>query len=510
MVRITYTLPSVRALRNYDLLHTIFSFLDKATLANCATVNKQWNDFALDYLYRSIYDEDLVSTLAPTIYTRAFGQMYTVLKRPFGELRWDRFRMYAGRIREIDCQNPWVAAGILDAISANVNSSHFSRLTSVKIALPCPMAYAEMFMQFLTEKVENVTFYTTHEQDCYEWLFDEVTKRAPKVKSLRVETNPRVKEYNNLPTPATISKLRHLTSLSLTGFPCSISMLREFSKLPCLENIELRPFDSKPVKLIPWTDDMFPSLKGINIYTDLEELIDNDWFPASLHRLDSRWRTLRNIKIIFPKYNAAGIQECLSRIATTCPQLEKLTIMPLSFAKNDTNILTLDDILPISSMKKLKELFIRAPSFQMGDTEVADLVKILPELTSLELTSFDICRRIFKRPSDADITTLTPALLPRLAKVRPNMTRLSLYLDATEVPKIPRNLSRSRFTNMNTIDFGSSPCVASIKLGNLLAKTIPHPHNLEHDNCLQYAKDWNKTILRAGKKALLASRRGRS
>lgn len=294
-----------------------------------------------------------------------------------------------------------------------------------------------------------------------------VTERTPDLTHIYLQPLMAMRSYDLL-LPM-LSSLRSLTTITLSRWLLSHSVLVCLSTLPALECIQFLPegdasyswYLSALSRVAPafgvLADDAFPSLRDLSLSCDIEEaeILLCDSPKSACPHLTQLYVHSVNIE------EPSKVQSFLSKLAERFPALEALAldiVMDVVTAKAESiEPLTFDNLRPLLSLTHLEQLEIRhnLPLIYSA-SDLVELGTALPNLFSLVLNCEPLC---------TDLPPITLDVLPAIAEHFPHLRVLGLCVDAetiTDTLRTPAPSSKPRFPALEVINFGSSPIAEDV------------------------------------------------
>ena len=199
---------------------------------------------------------------------------------------------------------------------------------------------------------------------------------------------------------------------------------------------------------------VLPDPPNLSKLQSLDLPVDVEYFKYFIERCQ-RFENLKSLRVWVSGRLATDLFETLFRdISTKCRHLKHLTIKGAKIPDDDPEqTLTLEVFKHLKEFPDLASLYVNEEHIQSIPVSDSELVDLLVECRNLTSGYLNASPLIYKCS-----TTLTPAFLSRIAKEKPGMKYIGLFLNYKNPPeKLDiSNCEDARFNNLETLDFGTS------------------------------------------------------
>ncbi|KAJ3906740.1 hypothetical protein F5879DRAFT_613906 [Lentinula edodes] len=478
-----------------EILHRISYFCDPPTNAITAVVCKGWSDESLNRLWYQVDDlEQLLSLFGELrAYSRPYQEGHYYLYRDGRPTHkgWLRFQtIYQHRIRilgPITDQDSYLEP--LAALAMLRSSGPLLPRLHTLIWENCAFEETrndERCLMFMNESVR--TFKIAGDPaddtiiDSLETLFSCTSARMPKLTSLEVDFPP-LDEYQ-LPLLDLVRNLPDLTELIIPPFPGltvilqSLSNLGRSSRLSHLGIASSKAADSDEPGEVTVID-----LSGVEShgFSQLRMLHIHATYDAASQIFLQTW-PLTEVSIhCHTPASIIATAELVSRIASSCPNLEELTLSffdmsietLITLEDAPPQLVTISDLEPLLRCAKISLFHLDTIwPLSLSDTDIQRLARSWPSLRYLSLTPVPG----FLVPERVDKVSLRSLL--HLAKSCPKLCDLHLLFDNQDVQlddllqelRIKGILQFKRLLNFGV---GFSPIHDWLGVATFLSKILP-------------------------------------
>ncbi|KIO33673.1 hypothetical protein M407DRAFT_241022 [Tulasnella calospora MUT 4182] len=442
----------------YELLREVFTHADRKTTATAACSSKTLSTPALDVLWRVVPRASFLFSLLCPLEGAASYDGHSCRRFDFDRdlhpADWKRFLPYSRRVEELSCMD--------EILGDRWNEPSHKALAKVSSSRPADLTLADVFprLRSLTWNVyshkvlRNMSMFLVPSLTFLEIKIDNVVEYKPMsafLKQLQARCAPNLRELR-LNTDFAIStveeevldllkEMSRLERLILPRFWTNDRLFGVVAGLPSLQYIGQRKSywwgnsDDTDGGLMPAIEalqkDAFPALQDITYDTlnlfESKKLFTHPHAPKQLISL-----CVTSNKLETPHQ----VQDFLSAISETLVNLQDLDIgltFPVSDAPDHSTDVTFATLQPVTLLPKLSH-FGLATHFpiKMDDAELdawTDCAwgRRLKVLWLNETPAYAIQREI-----KSDLTLKALDILARNCR---NLEELSIFVNATEVPK---------------------------------------------------------------------------
>ncbi|KIK20220.1 hypothetical protein PISMIDRAFT_682506 [Pisolithus microcarpus 441] len=455
-----------------ELLHLIFSFLDKESNVSNACVCKFWSDIALDTVWKEVDDLiHLFSILQPV--SMDMHGTYQFEDIP-GVSDWARFQKYARRVRCVRFNSDsreGAAEAVLDEVARTRTS--FEILPNLReLVWTChDLCDLQRCLLFLHGQLKHLTVPMWSELGKPSPLLADICARAPNLHTLRLHINE--SDTQLLDQIQVVARnLHHLRKIVLPEFHFTSEVIQELSRMPNLGVIEFQhdlamgPGNPKNVEQFApvLADGAFPALYDLNLTAridDLERFFHNPFAPVNITTLYVN---------SYARHSAAEVHSFLSTLSQECKRLSRLHVILLNKDINQTactedeqlSFCTLQPLFSISDLTWF-EIMHKYP-LRITQDEVEELAMRLPSLEALELNP----EPLFTRNPTLDLEALLP-----FANHCPKLRYLGLFMHATSFEAPSARASFKRLHALQIMNVGTSTVQSPKAVAAFLSLLLP-------------------------------------
>ncbi|KAI5996722.1 hypothetical protein EDD15DRAFT_2364872 [Pisolithus albus] len=452
-----------------ELLHLIFSFLDKKSNVSNACVCKFWSDIALDTVWKEVDDLiHLFSILQPISLEMHGTYQFEDIPRVSD---WARLQKYARRVRCLRFDS-YSMEGALEAVLDEVarTRTSFEILPNLReLVWMCDdLCDLQRGLLFLHGQLRHLTVPMWSDPSP---LLADICARAPNLHTLSLHNNEfDMQLFDQIQVVA--RNLHHLRKIVLPEFHFTSEVIQELSRMPNLSvvefkhNITMGPGNPKNVEQFApvLADGAFPALYDLNLTAridDLERFFQSPFAPVNITTLyvDS-----------YTRHSAVEVQSFLSTLSQECKRLSRLHVILLNKEINQTactedeqlSFCTLQPLFSISDLTWF-EIMHKYP-LRITQDEMEELAMRLPSLEALELNP----EPLFARNPTLDLEALLP-----FAHHCPKLRHLGLFMHATgfEVPSA--RASFKGFHALQILSVGTSTVQSPKAVAAFLSLLLP-------------------------------------
>lgn len=484
-------------LNDIVLLDHIFSLAENSLLARCALVCSDWSRSALAILWDELASVvPLLSILAPLV-TSDEDPAFQVFARPILPRNWDRFHLYARRVRRLTISNKdaltlshSVAVELLRKRPNLVLTPNLVKLylnSNVQNSVSTQLA-RDLAMLFMNENLREFMTDLPQEPESVDDLFYEIADRMPRLQALLLNSNfYRSSAPYESSLVELLSSQKSLTTICVPQNALSLTILEALSKLPSLKNIhvDLRDMDWQGITferlpLEPFLGiGSFPRLEGLRLTVTCEEVIP----LLKKTSLPDRLKQLSVFPATLP--SAETIKELLETITLTCSSLVSLVLDAIPLDWNADHYLeqvnrnnyrvTSSTLLALNNLPHLETFRIRYPfPLLVPNSSLITFLLRFPKLTKLE---FNCIPMLWREPDNIIPPFLDVNIISEIARALPLLQDLTLYLPQID-PDILVGLINCPDTpvlsKLRELDLSSTRISEELKypLGEYLGKVI--------------------------------------
>ncbi|KAI6127220.1 hypothetical protein F5141DRAFT_379131 [Pisolithus sp. B1] len=455
-----------------ELLHLIFSFLDKESNVSNARVCRFWSDIALDAVWKEVDDMiHLFSILKPVLMN--MHGTYEFVDIP-GVSDWARFHKYARRVRCLRFNSDSVqgeAEVVLDEVARTRTS--FEILPNLReLVWTChDLSDLQRCLLFLHGQLKYLTVSMWSEPGKPSPLLADICARAPNLHTLKLHIkDPDMQLFGQI--QLVVRNLHYLRKIVLPEFHFTSEVIQELSRMPNLGVIEFQhdlamgPGNPKNVERFApvLTHGAFPALYDLNLTAridDLERFFQDPFAPVNITTLYVN---------SYAKHSAAEVRSFLSTLSQECKCLSRLHVILLNKEINQTpctederlSFFTLQPLFSISNLTWF-EVMHKYP-LRITQDEIEELAMRLPSLEALELNP----EPLFTRKPTLDLEALLP-----FTNHCPKLRYLGLFMHATgfEVPSA--RASFKPFHALQVLNVGTSTVESPKAVAAFLSLLFP-------------------------------------
>ncbi|KAI6141622.1 hypothetical protein BKA82DRAFT_2634167 [Pisolithus tinctorius] len=418
-----------------ELLHLIFSFLDKKSNVSSACVCKFWSDIALDAVWREVDDLiQLLSILNPVFMSVAGAYQFEDIP---GVSDWNRFHKYARRVRCLRFDSSSIEGEVevvLDDVARTRTS--FEILPNLRELVWTCRALSDLqrCLLFLHGRLKYLTVSLWSHLGEPGPLLTDICARAPNLHTLKLHVkDPNMQMLGQI--QVVVRNLHHLRKIVLPEFRFTSEVIQELSRMPNLGVIEFQhdlamgPGNPKNVeRFVPvLTAGAFPALYDLNLTAKIDDL--EGFFQSSFAPINITTLYVNS----YAKHSPAEVRSFLLTLSQECKHLSRLHVILLDKDINQTTCiedeqLSFCTLQPLFSIPNLTwfEVIHKYP-LRITQNEIEELASRLPSLEALELNP----EPLLTSKSTLDLEALLP-----FANHCPKLRYLGLFMRATgfEVP----------------------------------------------------------------------------
>ncbi|KAH8113752.1 hypothetical protein DFH11DRAFT_272706 [Phellopilus nigrolimitatus] len=464
-----------RVLQLVELLDNIFSSCDRASNAECARVCKLWADTALNSLWRSLESSiPLFSILtmcrgSPKRIDVIHSTRYMVPGDSINAVVWSILLSYSQRVRYLNIEGNGsleICHLLIDQLVREHQNCRVLFPNLIELELDIPMLPVdtqnrrfENASKCFSDRLTSLTTNLPDKKDFLKVFLNKITTRCPNIQELKLGFSEPVRTVED----EIASTLLSLKRLKTVAFPACTMTSKIASALSTLPNLKLVAFDDvswkqSPIEpLIPeLLPGAFPSLCQLDLganLADAVQLVGNANFAA---------RALEEVSVQSGRTEEARlVQEFLSTLIPHAQSIRQICIdandevmtSPLKdMQQNELDRITISVLRPLFSFENLTSFtFWYHRMLEISNTDLELLVSNLTRLQHLTLCpSPTLCV--------ADRPRLTVGVLPAIARHRPDLLSLRIYVDCS-MSTYPESLSipSHQFSALYCLGFGMSP-----------------------------------------------------
>ncbi|KAI5999148.1 hypothetical protein EDD15DRAFT_2160959 [Pisolithus albus] len=455
-----------------ELLHLIFSFLDKKSNVSNACVCKFWSDIALDTVWKEVDDLIHLFSILQPISLEMYGT-YQFEDIP-GVSDWARFQKYARRVRCLRFNSDsrdGAAEAVLDEVARTRTSIEILPNLRELVWMCHDLCDLQRCLLFLHGRLRHLTVPMWSDLAKPSPLLANIWARAPNLHTLRLHIDESdMQLFDHIQVIA--QNLHHLRKIVLSEFHFTSEVIQELSRMPNLGVIEFQhdlamgPGNPKNVEQFApvLADGAFPALYDLSLTAridDLERFFQSPFAPVNITTLYVN---------SYARHSAAEVQSFLSTLSQECKRLSRLHVMLLNKEINQTTC-TEDEQLSFCTLQPLFafsdltwfEVIHKYP-LRITQDEMEELAMRLPSLEALELNP----EPLFTRNPTLDLEVLLP-----FAHHCPKLRHLGLFVHATgfEVPSA--RASFKRFHTLQILNVGTSTVQSPKAVAAFLSLLLP-------------------------------------
>ncbi|KAI6026073.1 hypothetical protein EDC04DRAFT_2573601 [Pisolithus marmoratus] len=438
-----------------ELLHLMFSFLDKKSNVSNACVCKFWSDIALDAIWRDVDGLiQLLSILKPI--SVGMHGAYQFENMP-GVSDWTRFRKYARRVRRLRFDFDSAEGGVETALDdVAMTRTSFEILPNLHELVWICSGWRDLqrCLLFLHGRLKHLTLSICPDLEESDPLLTDICARAPNLESLKLYVQePDMQMSGHI--EVILQNLHYLRKIILPEFHFTSEVIQQLSRMPNLGviefqyDLEMGAGDPRNVeRFVPvLAYGAFPALYDLSLTAridDLERFFQSPFAPTNITTLYVN---------SYAKHSPAEVRSFLLTLSQECKYLSRLHVILLEkeirratcIEDEQLSFCTLEPLFSIPNLVWF-EVIHKYP-LRITQDEIEELASRLPSLETLELNPEPLLTR--KPALDLE------ALLP-FANHCPKLRCLGLFMHATGSRVPSARASFKLFRTLQILNVGTS------------------------------------------------------
>lgn len=404
---------------------------------------------------------------------------------------WDRFhRVYATRVRSLKFDDRVSIRGFKDVpiaqksihAAAIIHQFSVSFLPNLR-TLDWSLSRNSMSLSILPFVPRGLTALRleikgTMEEEEIACVLRCLVGRTPELHTLTISTSMPITPFQST-IASWLSSVPALKKLVLPRLSLTSEVVRAAGSLSELKSLNTDwdyglALDGQGVDFM-FSDGAFPVLEEV----EFECRVDS---TANLIQASNRFSQLKTILISSRNlYSSSELQRLLVNLASTCAQIEDVTLVLASETTVPSPPITFATIAKLFPCKKLKSLgLVHNSAVTLHDEEIEQMGDAWEELEHLT-----IC--MDPHPDCVPDGSGTPiSSLPKFALSFPKLESLALYLRKEEAPKYDGDLDPdTQFRALKELDVGTShiPGGKPAPIAFFLASLLPPDATISHGRC---------------------------